>query len=254
MHKRMQELFGIDGASETELDEFEINLKSVKTEYQKLLTDYEISLIGFRDQDLLETYGQVPDNVKAKRAQLIKLNTRSLAAELDVARAGLSSNRAELESVNILLDEMNIKAFYTGTVGAKYLEVGERVKMGDKILTTFVDGKVYAVFPVQESKSLYIVKDMPVIISVPSIDLPPLRAKITHISPTVDPQSGNITVKAVIEDAEQILKPGMFFKVEIITENFSESLLLPESCFISLTENSGRLFIIKNNRAFSKNR
>ncbi|MDC7125404.1 MAG: efflux RND transporter periplasmic adaptor subunit [Spirochaetales bacterium] len=251
-YKKKKELLDIDGASKSEVEKLEISIRGIETDYKNLLADYEIAQIGFRDQDLLNTYGMVPNDKKARREKLIELNTRTLSAQVEVAEANVASSRSQLESVELLIDEMSVKSPYSGIVGARYIEEGERIKTGDQILTTFKRGSVYAEFPVQEGQITQIYTGMPVSITIPSVSLDIFKAKIAQISPTIDPQSGNINVKALISDSDSKFKPGMFFKVEINTNEVEEQLLIPDSSVFDKNDSSARVFVIKNNRVFSK--
>lgn len=247
-----EQLFLIGGVSEEEIRNLRLQVRGLETDHTNMLVDYEISTIGFRDSDLQEVYGYVPANPEERREKLIELNTRTLRAEVTVAEARVSSAKSELTSITKLIDELTIVGPYDGVVGARYVEVGERVQPSAQILTTFVTDPVYAVFPVQESQIASISLGLQAQVTVPSLSSTRLNAEVVQISPTIDPQSGNIIVKALLQGGSHEFRPGMFFQVSVRTQGTASRITVPESSVVRTDSASGRVFIYRNDRVFSR--
>ena len=250
--KNKEELFLIDGISAEELENLRLRVRGLQTEYQALLTDYDISRIGYRDEDLLEVYGYIPQDDKEKRELMIELNTRTAEAELDVALSRLSSSRSEQQSIQKLLEEFEIRAPYRGVLGARHIEEGERVQAGGQLFTTFTQDTVYAIFPVQESQISLLRRGMIAYVTIPSLDSRSYPAEIVQISPTIDPQSGNITIRALLQDPDAEFRPGMFFQVVVESTTPATRLTLPESAIIPTSETNARVFILRNGRVYGR--
>jgi multidrug efflux pump subunit AcrA (membrane-fusion protein) len=247
-----RELLEVDGISQEEFRNLLLQKQSMETDLAGQEKDLEIALIGLRDQDIRAAGLRVPDNENRRKDILLDLNTRTLYAEVEVARARLVTARAELESVDILLDELEIRADSAGILGARYKEIGERITPGDPVFTTFQSEDVFATFPVQESEAAFLYQGQICEVEVPALKNRVFSAVIQVISPTIDPQSGNLQIKALIENAESNLVPGMFAKVKIITGETRERLMVPESAVLNRRGNAAELFAVVSSRAFLK--
>ncbi len=247
-----EELYKLDGISENELISLRLQFNSAKTEYEGILMDHEISVIGFRDSDILNAGFTIPETEEDKKRILIDLNTMTLQAEVEVAKARLETSEAEVSSIDLLLKELEIKAEYSGILGARYMEEGERVKSGTKLFTTFTNEKVYATFPVQESRIIQLEIGQEVEMTIPALNNKIVTGEIKVISPMIDPQSGNINVKAIFLNSEGALLPGMFAQVKIKTGKSVKRLVIPIQSILQKQGNKGEVFIYYNGKVFLK--
>lgn len=247
-----QKLLTIGGVTEESMKAARQSLESMYSEREILQKELAISNIGLRDIDIINSNNEVPSDPQEKRKLLIDLNSKTKKAELNVALAQEETARAELTSVDSLINELTVIAPITGIVGAVYKERGERIEDKDKLLTIFSADDAWVIFPVNENNLHRLRKDMPVTITVQSLQQEPIAGRIDIISPTVDPQSGNITVKAIIKKAGNRLKPGMFANVLVITDTPEKKILIPLSCLSQRTDASGIVMTVRNGVVFKR--
>lgn len=250
-YKDKQTLYEVGGIAEKALLQSKSDLDSSIKNYEILKKDMEIKELGLRDADLLGRGYNVPDDPEKRKDLLIKLNTETLAAELDVAKSRLKSAKSELQSTRLLIKDLKIYAPIEGIIGSRYLEQGERVSTGTKVMTIFNKGSVYAVFPVQEKDIVSISKGMKVKTAVDAFDKREFAGEIDIISPIIDPQSGSFTVKAKILNTDNKLKPGMFVRTTIILNESREVIRIPSSCLTRKREDEAAVFIVRGGKAFS---
>ncbi len=247
-----EKLLAIGGITEEAMRTARSELANAEDEHAKLKKEGAISRIGLRDEDLALSGYAVPTNPDEKKKLLVDLNTRTKKAELDVARANEVASATELSSAEALIAELSIDSPIAGIVGALYKESGERVEAGDKIMTIFSADDAWVVFPVDESDAGRIRKGMAVSITVDSIQREPIKGTIDIVSPTVDPQSGNVTVKALVKRMGNRGKPGMFANVTVATGIPVKKTLLPLSCLALREDNTGAVMTVRNGRVFRR--
>ena len=245
-----EQLLAVDGISQEELRLLKLRLRALKTEQLNLEKDLAISRIGLRDKDILRAGHLVPTDPAEKQDLLIELNTRTLKARADVARARVVTAQADLESVDLLVTGLTVRARSPGILGARYLEEGERITPQDKLFTTFESTEVFAAFPVPERDALRIAPDQMVQIIVPALNDLSLTGTVQVISPTVNPQSGNLTVKALLPNRDLLLRPGMFVQVRRVAGKPEAKILVPESVLFRKRGSRGELFRLVGNRVF----
>jgi len=203
----------------------------------------EIALVGLRDQDLLASGFRSPPDSKDRREALIGLAVATLSAELDAASALLAIAREETESAGMALAELTVRAPVSGIIGARYFEEGERIKREDKVLTVMDVGSLYAIAPIRESEALRVTAGMEAAITVDSL-AHTWRGTVASVAPVADSGSATFSVKVLLSDAEERLKPGMFARMTITAGADRDVLVVPETSLKEKNGDSGSLFVI----------
>ena len=71
-----------------------------------------------------------------------------------------------------------------------------------------------------------------------------MNTEIAEISPVADSQTGNFTVKAQIENNGLIIKPGMFLKCSLSSNEGEVFPVIPETALIQEGENNFSVFCV----------
>ena len=140
------------------------------------------------------------------------------ADEFEVKRESESLNNAKdvLRSLQLEKDKTDVTAPFDGIVARRYVRVGQKVAVGDRLfwVTAMAPLQVRFTLPerffgkVHEGETL----------SVNSGDISPeskYSARIVQVSPVVDPSSGTLEVLAQITDTNTELRPGMLVNVTL---------------------------------------
>lgn len=243
--KNKTELHEIGGVTDSSLKQLQISVKSLETDINILKKELEISSLGYRDQDLIDAGYSIPDDKEERKKLLITLNTRSVVTQIKAGEAEVNNAQTSLSAINKLIEELTIKSPINGVLGSKTYEIGEFVKENESIATMLDISEVYGVIYIQEKDIINYSIGSSIEIEIPSLNKK-IQTKIAEISPYADPQSGNFSVKAKIENKDQKIKPGMFIKCSLKQANVCELCKIPESSIISKSENSGIIFFINN--------
>jgi RND family efflux transporter MFP subunit len=247
-----EKLFRVDGISEEQLQSLRLQYASAETACEALLTDLAINSIGLRDQDMRAAGMAVPAGETERVALLASINTQTLQAQLDSAQAGLQTAVSDLQAARALAEELSITSPVAGIIGVRHSGVGERLRTGDKLFTIIDDAQVYAVFLVAENRSVGLSEGMPVQVEVPALGNRLLRSTITIVSPLLDPQSGNLTVRALLPNEGGGLKPGLFIRVKVRTGDTRQALLLPSTAIVGRNGRDGSVYIVRDGRCFRR--
>jgi membrane fusion protein (multidrug efflux system) len=140
------------------------------------------------------------------------------ADEYEVQREAESLNNArEVEkSLELERDKTRIVAPFSGIVARRYVRVGQKVGIGDRLFWVTALGPLQVKFTLPERFVAEIKKGERV--SVVSADISGAQnhpAKVIDVSPVVDPSSGTIEILAEIEGAAADLRPGMLASIRI---------------------------------------
>ena len=169
------------------------------------------------------------------------------------AEAQLEADEAAKASVTTLLTYTEIHAPVSGRIGSISSKAGAVVRVGDNSLASTL-ATINQVDPIFVS------------FAIPQVLLPDLRAamakgpvKVTaivdetkkqsgamaFIENTVDPNTGTVTAKARIANANELLWPGQFVKVEVILGIEPEAVAVP-SAAVQLSPQGAYVFVVKD--------
>ena len=249
-----EKLFAAGGLSEEAIRESRFSLSNAQEQLRLMERELDIRSVGLRDSDLRRA-GLFPAAGFASelehRIALIRLSTAILRAETEAAQAQLEAAIKDLESMRIAKAELTIYSPAAGTVAARYLEVGERAKKEDRILTIIDTAALYVIFPLRESDALRLHNGMAARVSVDGTG-EIYDGTVDIISPQADSQSFTFSVRVLLPEeivsTDDNLRPGMFARVRIQLGIESPVVLIPESAVVNRRDDQGTIFVINQNR------
>ena len=253
--KDQEALYEAGGITEEAIKSGRFSLETLMEDIRIKEKELDIRRIGFRDQDLRAAGMPVPLNAEEKKRSLIRLSTSAMRAELGAAEASLDAAEKELQAARLAESELKIYSPAPGTIGARYLEIGERIKQEDKIFTLMDTESLYAIFPVRESDGLLLNRGMEAVVRVDGTG-GTYSGSVDLVSPAADSQSFTFQVRVLLPEevvasstvnGEVSLKPGMFARVSIIPGPPRKIIAVPEAALFNKRNNEASVFIVQGN-------
>jgi len=152
-------------------------------------------------------------------------------SQLEQIEATLRANEARVAAAEARVADTVIRAPFGGTVGLRRVSVGSLVNPGT-VITTLDDISVMKLdFDVPETFISILEPGLEV--EATSVAYPGrmFRGTVDSVDSRVDPVSRSVTVRALLPNAERLLKPGMFLSVRLSREP-SPALVVPESAIV----------------------
>lgn len=198
---------------------------------------------------------QVQAEAEFYRQNQLAARDFSSQSVLDVARAKRASSiantlnaKAALELARIQLGYTEVTAPFDGIVTAHLHDVGALVGYGGptKLASIIQVKPIYVWFTLNEQQALRIhdhlelegtalatLRENPGVVQV-QVGLQteqgyPHTGKLDYIAPQVDPNLGTLSVRALLENADQALLPGLFARVRIPVGAARDTLLVPDA-------------------------
>lgn len=138
-----------------------------------------------------------------------------LPTTLDAARTAAETARVELERARIALEDRSIEAVFDGHVGATEVDPGDRIGP-DTLITTLDDRSALLVsFDIPEAFIGELDTGDVVRLETWSTSLPSVTGEIVDIGSRVDPQNRTFVARARVDNADDRLRPGMSFRVDV---------------------------------------
>jgi membrane fusion protein (multidrug efflux system) len=169
--------------------------------------------------------------------------------ELVAAQAAFVSSKAMVESSEAALRNAKIELGYcsvvspiSGMIGISAVRVGDYVNRGPQGLINTVSSidNIRVRFTISEKEYLRISRlmqsmnakigeggeNVKMILSDGS--LYPVKGKMNFADRQVDPSTGALTLEAQFRNVDNILRPGQYVKLRLVTEFRKEALLIPQ--------------------------
>jgi membrane fusion protein (multidrug efflux system) len=147
------------------------------------------------------------------------------AAQL--AETSLNSAKANLELAEINLKESTIRSPFDGIVTAKYIDIGNLVSIGQRIVAVADMKTVKLVVSASERYVGKIAEGTTARVRVDAFGQKQFEAKVYSVYPALDEQTHTIQAEIRLGNGDLLLKPGMFAKVTLVLQQKDEAIVVP---------------------------
>ncbi len=157
---------------------------------------------------------------------------------VDSSAAVVASDLAVIQAAQVALSYGRIISPYAGRTGVINTPVGSVVQANVTVLATLVKVNPIAVsfnLPQRDLADFLAAvsgqSSVKVTATLPE-DKKPLIGKLQFVDNTVDPASGTVKLKAVFDNKDSKLWPGLFVNVGLTTKKIEDALVLPQAAII----------------------
>lgn len=196
----------------------------------------------------------------AARGTASKAQLDTSTANRDTAQGNWQQAQVNTQLAKINFGYTSVSAPFDGLVTARTVSVGEYVGANNQptVLATIVQhDPIYVNFSVNERELLRIrenmrrlgmtvddLKKVPVEVGLQTEEGYPHKGTLDYASPTVDASTGTLTVRAILDNPNRVLLPGLFVRVRVPVEQRQDALLIPDVALGS--DQSGRYVYVVN--------
>ena len=175
--------------------------------------------------------------------------------EFQVATAAIEEAGSALAQAKLDLDYCFIRAPFSGQVSRAELTVGNIIETSPNapVLTTLVaNDKLYAEFDIDEQTYLRTVrraqgdKAMPVEMTLAADNSVSYQGQIHSFDNQLDVSSGTIRARAIFENTDGALTPGMYANVRLGTAEPQSVMLIPERA-VGTNQDKKFVYVINEN-------
>lgn len=194
----------------------------------------------------------------ATRGTASKATLDTSTANRDTARANLQQAEVNTELAKINYGYTSVTAPFDGIVTARTVSVGEYVGANSQptVLATIVQlDPIYVNFSINERETLRIreqirqrgltpdeLRKVPVEVGLQTDTGYPHKGTLDYVAPTVDASTGTLAGRALLNNPDRALLPGLFVRVRIPTGRQDDALLVPDAALGS--DQSGRYLLV----------
>ncbi len=182
----------------------------------------------------------------------IRADYLSRKARLAVSRSQVSRAEALLETARIRLGYTRITAEWAEgaehrSVAERYVNEGATVSANTPIMRIVELDPILGVFYTTEREYQYLKPGQSAVFSTDAYPNERFTGKISRISPVFRLETRQARVEVLIENRDQLLKPGMFVRTTIVFERVHDTRIIPQQA-ITRRDNKDGVFRISDDR------
>jgi RND family efflux transporter MFP subunit len=198
-----------DRAMQSELDKARADLLVAQNNVKYKQAENQAKEANLKRQQLLRSSGLSSD----ADLEQAEFEAKATAYEIDSWNALVKSSQAQIQGLQIELEQTQFRAPFSGVVARRYVRVGQTVTKDDPCFRVSQLGPLQVNFQVPESSNEKPAVGGAVRLSVVSNANRTLSARIIKVGPTVDPASDSFDVTAQLDGDVSGLSPGMAVRV-----------------------------------------
>ena len=204
-------LFDVGAASKVQLDEAELGLKELESSFA---------------------------------GQIEQLSVQASDSSLKLAEVQLTQAREAL-------DNATVTAPVDGIVSQVDVQVGNMATSAQAAVSLTNTSSVYSSLSVAENLVNRLTKGQSVKVTIPSVSEKSFIGKIDHISPASDPKTHLYPLKITLENPDGLIKPGMFAKVELVTDEKADVTSIKSEAVVLKNEKT-IVYVVQEDKAVAK--
>lgn len=164
------------------------------------------------------------------------------------AQGGLEQARAQLELAELDVEYSQIRAPMAGRIDRREVDPGNLVSANETRMTSIVSSDpIYFYFDIDERYFLAYARDarargaslqeggggLEVRVTVSDESIPPQNGVLDFSENRIDPNTGTMRIRAVLDNPDEVLTPGLFGRVNVPGSLPYEGILIPDAAIVA---------------------
>jgi membrane fusion protein (multidrug efflux system) len=172
-------------------------------------------------------------------ARHVHKRTRELAtrdavseAQRDRVAADLAVAEARVDVARVALERTRIRAPFDGVVGMRLVAPGDRITAKDALLQIDAVDRLQVTFGIAEVGILFARVGAPVEVRVSPYPQELFPGEVFFVSPSIEPATRRVLLKAWIPNQHRRLRPGLFANIDLEVGERERAIVVPESAVV----------------------
>ncbi len=214
-------------------------------------------LVVFKQQQEQAELAATHAQVKVHQSELTRLQNllqhqAASQREVDERVAALETAKQSRQQIQARLDDLTLRAPFSGVLGLRQFSVGARVSPG-QVITHLDDLQQMKVnFTLPSAQLMHVKSGTVFTASSNLLGAQIFTGKVTAIDSRIDVSSGSFMVRGIIQNPQQILKPGLLLRITL-QQPARHAIIVAEEAVIQRQQNHFVFVVQDDNRVAQKN-
>lgn len=171
--------------------------------------------------------------LNAERTRKLRKDKTVSQSELDQAEATLQEDEANADAIRATIAKKTIRAPFSGKLGIRLVNLGEQLAVGKSIVSLQSLTPIYVDFSLPQQDLGKLETGLKVRVNTDAYPNRQFEGKLTAINPDLSSTTRSIQLRAEFANAEKLLRPGMFVRVEVELPGEDKVLAIPSTAVLS---------------------
>jgi membrane fusion protein (multidrug efflux system) len=208
----------------------------------ELLVELDVE-VDRAELDALQADRRLAEITRNRVSQIVSDNLGP-RSELDEAQANLDRTEAEIAAKQAMIRKKSIRTPFAGELGIRIINPGQYLAPGDEIVQLVGLDPIYAEYSLPERHLSELRVGQKVSVKVQAYPDSLFEGSIDAISPSIQTASRSVRIRALIENPNRRLRPGMFAEVDTLLDERDRVLTLPERA-VTYNPYGESVFVVK---------
>jgi len=151
---------------------------------------------------------------------------------VDEARAALRRDEAAVQLAKVRVEKYTLTAPFDGVVGLRRVSIGSYLVAGADVVNLEQIDPLKVDFRIPESFLPAVRVGQPISVTVDAFAGREFAGKVYAIDPLVDEAGRSIVIRAIVGNAQDVLRPGVFGRVAVTLSTRENALFVPEQAIV----------------------
>jgi len=152
--------------------------------------------------------------------------------DYDNARSNLLVARANVTQTKARIAKKSIRAPFDGMLGIRHVSTGQYLPPGTRLISLQDFAQLYIDFAIPEKHLPDVREGLEVRLRASAYTDRAFAGKVEAVDSKVDETTRNISVRAVLDNKDGLLRPGMYADIDLLLDQPSESVVVPATSII----------------------
>jgi len=167
----------------------------------------------------------------ARAAELLEKGSGT-ARTRDEALSELEASRAAVALAQARLEQTEIHAPFSGIAGLRRVSEGAYVVAGQELVNLESVQPVKADFAVPERYLANVHRGQKITVRVDAFPGRGFEGEVLAVDPRIDEAGRNLSIRAVVDNPDNLLRPGLFARVDLTVARREGAILIPEEALM----------------------
>lgn len=167
------------------------------------------------------------------RYQSLRTENTVSQSEFDQAATDLKQKQANADAIRATIAKKVIRAPFAGQLGIRQVNVGEYLEAGKFIVSLQSLAPLYADFSLPQQELARLKTGLKVRVTTDTYPEQQFPGVLTALNPDLDVATRSIRLQATCANENQLLRPGMFARIEVLLPNEHPVLSIPATAVLS---------------------
>ena len=171
--------------------------------------------------------------LNAERTKTLRAGNTVSQSELDQAEATFKQNAANADVIRAAIDKKTIRAPFAGRLGIWQVNIGTTLDARRPLISLQSLTPVYVDFSLPQQELSKLKTGLAVQVTSDTYPGQKFDGVLTAINPDLDAVTRSVPLRATFENTNQLLRPGMFVRVEVVLPAEKDVLAIPSTAILS---------------------